>query len=270
MTPLSPWEPEEDRLPPASKLKHREVKRLARGHAVSRGAARLEPGSDLQIPEGQNKSKGRRRLLWALVAEAEFGARARRDRPRVSVPALLPCSVGPATPGTSTLGPGSRRPAGPARPNAGRAGWTGSESQLPVEDAGRVASASFHPQAKRSEGKESAPRHGCRGSVSRGQRARQGLGQHWVGGRGETQREGATRRPFPSDRHGARAAPCAGSGGHPETQHFLGAAQGDMDLPYRPGTNFHVRPQTTVCYHLSSRPAGEAEKPSGCWREVWV
>lgn len=70
-------------------------------------------------------------------------------------------------PGTSTLGPGSGRPAGPARSSArgarqhsaagpmgrapfwaGRAGWTGSESRPPVEDAGRVPSACVHPQAK--------------------------------------------------------------------------------------------------------------------------
>lgn len=70
-------------------------------------------------------------------------------------------------PGTSTLGPGSGRPAGPARSSArgarqdsaagptgrapfwaGRADRTSSESRPPVEDAGRVPSACVHPQAK--------------------------------------------------------------------------------------------------------------------------
>lgn len=67
--------------------------------------------------------------MWTLVAEAGFGARARRDRPWVSVPALLPGSrhVHP--------GAGKRTPCGSCQVKrkggqAGQRSWAHGEGAL--------------------------------------------------------------------------------------------------------------------------------------------
>lgn len=225
--------------------------------------------------------------MWTLVAEAEFGARARRDRPWVSVPGPLPRSAGPAAPGTSTLGPGKRMPRGSCqakrRRGPGRTAQLGPRGGRPSEQGERAGWAlrasllwkmpgGWHLPAStpRQRGQRTRNRH--LGMDAEGQWAEargRGRGRDGTGWEGE--RRPGEKGPFAGlSLRRAQSKSCSlwVSGGHPETQHFLGATQGDTDLPFRPGTNFHHKPLSATTCHPA--PLGRLRSQVGAGRKCGV